>query len=273
MSSIDDVLPLPDQVDVHLLCPDILVLRQILPEWRNELIQIAERTKRWSQSGQINPSGTNSYKNAFRTSHSLMITVHDPLYGPCFRRFEQALVRAFHTAAVAYKNYNRFLDITDDSGYELLRYQEGEQFGLHTDAILGRAEGFRQLSALLYLNDDYTGGETYFPRQSLKFKARAGDLLLFPSNFCYPHEALPVTKGTKYAVVTWYVAYPKKSESKAEEGIHGEAEVDGHGADPAGDSGVLLESARGGLAAGAPAASDREHPACAGGRVAQGAEA
>jgi hypothetical protein len=237
-----------------------MVLRGILPEWRNELIEIAERTQRWSQSGQITHNGTASYKNAFRTSRSLMVSHLDPLYGPCFRRFEEALVRVFHTAATAYKSYNSFLEITDDSGYELLRYQEGERFGLHTDTILGRNEGFRQLSSILYLNDNYTGGETAFPRHEIKFKAKAGDLLLFPSNFCYPHEALPVTKGTKYAIVTWYVAYPKKTTPQGEH--HGEDEVGG--SDAAHDGGLRVESAGSGSAAGAPSSSDREHPACAG---------
>jgi hypothetical protein len=271
MSNIDDVLPLPDKVDVHLLCPDILVMRKIIPDWRNELIQVAERTQRWRQSGQVLPNGAAPYKSANRTSRSLMISVQDPLYGPCFRRFEEALIKAFHSAAMAYKSYNSFLDITDDSGYEMLRYQEGERFGLHTDAILGGEEGFRQLSALIYLNDDYTGGETAFPRQGVKFKGGAGDLLVFPSNFCYPHEAMPVTKGTKFAVVTWFVAYPKKHDS-AQENHHGEAE--GYGAARAGsDDRVLLESAGGGSSQGGAEAPDREHPACVGGCTQPGAEA
>jgi hypothetical protein len=256
---------MPDEVQIHLLCPDVLVLRQIVPDWRNELIQVAEQTQRWKQSGQITPKGDRAYTGAFRTSRSLMITGRDPLHGRHLWRFEQALVRAFHSGAVAFKRYNSFLDITDDTGYELLRYQEGERFGLHTDAILGRSEGFRQLSALIYLNDDYTGGETYFPRQNIKFKARAGDLLLFPSNFCYPHEALPVTKGTKYAVVTWFVAYPKKTDDKEQEGTHGEGESEVHaGGSDAADGRLLHEPAGGGSSEGAPSSSDREHPACVG---------
>ena len=220
MSELDDVLPLPEQADVHLICPDILVMRNVVPAWRNELIQIAEKIKRWHRSGQVGPDGGPSYTGAHRTSRSMMITTQDPIYGACLRRFEEALVRVFHSGVLAYAQYNPHLKITDDSGYELLRYQEGEHFGLHTDAILGRNEGFRQLSGLIYLNDDYEGGETEFPRQGIKFKGSAGDLLLFPSNFCYPHQSLPVTQGTKFAIVTWFVAYPKVAR---EEGKHVEA--------------------------------------------------
>jgi hypothetical protein len=251
-------------------------MRQVVPEWRDELIEIAERIDRWKQSGQIShgPSGTESYQNAFRSSNSVMVSVQDPDYGPCLRRFEEALIRVYHSGVLAYKQYNPFLNVTDDSGYELLRYKEGERFGLHTDAILGRFEGFRQLSGLVYLNDDYTGGETYFPRQGVKFKAKAGDLLLFPSSFCYPHESLPVTKGTKYAIVTWFVAYPKLPTESDQEDNHAEAEDDCSDTGAAADDGVRMHrSAGGGPPAGEQEAPDREHPACVGGGDGQGNEA
>ena len=32
---------------------------------------------------------------------------------------------------------------------------------------------------------------------------KAGDLLLFPSNFLYPHRVLPVTKGVRHSYVSW----------------------------------------------------------------------
>jgi 2-oxoglutarate-Fe(II)-dependent oxygenase superfamily protein len=267
MSNIDDKLPLPDSAEVRLLCPDILVMRNIVPGWRDELIQISEKINRFQQSGQVRPNSDANYKDTNRTSHSFMVSSSDPDFGPCLRRFEEALLRAFHTGVTAYKAYNNFLNITHDSGFEMLRYHEGERFGIHTDAILGGGEGLRQLSALLYLNDDYEGGETYFPRQSLKFKAKAGDLLLFPSTFCYPHESLPVTKGTKYAIVTWFMAYPKIEEKT--EDTHGEqGEGDAGELAPAVDGGVCLQQSAGsGSDAGEPKALDRECPAGVGGRA------
>lgn len=244
MSKIDDKLPLPGHVETRLMAPEILVLRQVVPEWRSELIEVAENTKRWFQSGQVTPQGSTSYTGTHRTSRSVMLTHRDPLYGGAFRRFEEALLRVFHSGLVAYRSYNEHISVTHDSGYELLRYQPGEHFGLHTDTILGRNEGFRQLSGLLYLNDNYNGGETWFPRQNLKFKATAGDLLLFPSNFCYPHEALPVTQGNKYAVVTWFVAYPKLPTNDEEDNDGTQAEGNGDRTDADADVGLrLLEPA------------------------------
>ncbi len=272
MSEIDDVLPLPEKVEIRLICPDILCVRQIIPSWRDELIEVSEKLDIWAQSGQVNTEKENSYTGTHRTSHSMLVTHTHADFGPCLKRFELGLIGAYHTGIKAYVAYNPKLHVTDDSGYELLRYREGESFGLHTDAIFGRSKGFRQVSGMIYLNDDYTGGETVFPRQGVKFKARAGDLLLFPSNFCYPHESLPVISGTKYAIVTWFVAYPK-SPGQNEEVGHGEANVPGTDPDTPDDRVRLHGSTGSGPVEGEPEASDREHPTSVSGGVGQGHQA
>lgn len=252
MSAIDETLPLPAQVETRLMAPEILVLRQVVPEWRDELIQIAEKIQRWQHSGQVNHSG-DSYKNTFRSSRSFMISAQDPDYGPCLSRFEEALIRVFHSGVKAYMALNPFLHVTEDSGFEMLRYQEGERFGVHCDDILGKRGEYRQLSGLVYLNDGYEGGETYFPRQGLKFRATAGDLILFPSNFCYPHESTPVTKGTKYAVVTWFTTSGKLNQHSEVSNDGSEVEGDVGGDSAPADGGVCLHgSARGGSTAGEP---------------------
>jgi hypothetical protein len=83
----------------------------------------------------------------------------------------------------------------------LLRYQYGEEFKAHYD---GGTKTGRSISPILYLNDDYEGGELEFVNFGLKIKPKAGSLYLFPANFAYTHIAHPVTKGTKYAVLTFF---------------------------------------------------------------------
>ena len=58
-----------------------------------------------------------------------------------------------------------------------------------------------QLSIIIMLNDDYDGGE--FVVADKEIKPKKGSSIIFPSNFMYPHEAKPVTKGTRYSVVAW----------------------------------------------------------------------
>ncbi len=84
--------------------------------------------------------------------------------------------------------------------YNMLRYQGGQEYKAHADGTT--ADG-RCVSAIVYLNDTYEGGEVEFVNFGIKIKPEAGMLLLFPSNYAYRHIAHPVKSGTKYAIVTW----------------------------------------------------------------------
>lgn len=92
--------------------------------------------------------------------------------------------------------------IEEDSGYELLKYSEGCFYIEHTDSFKARP---REISCVFILNDDFEGGELAFFNKELKYKLKKGEALLFPSNFMYPHEVMPVTKGTRYSIITWFI--------------------------------------------------------------------
>jgi predicted 2-oxoglutarate/Fe(II)-dependent dioxygenase YbiX len=110
----------------------------------------------------------------------------------------------FSSAGLAISKYNeKFRDahIEEDTGYELLRYETGQFYTQHTDSFLGAP---RAVSCSIALNDDYEGGEFAFFNREFSIKAPKGAAVLFPSNFMYPHEILPVTKGTRYSIITWF---------------------------------------------------------------------
>lgn len=93
----------------------------------------------------------------------------------------------------------------------ILRYREGQFYKRHVDNLLLASrfqevqQGIptRDISVVGYLNDDFEGGETYFDRQDVKVRPKAGAVLLFPAYFTHPHESLPVRKGKKYAFTSW----------------------------------------------------------------------
>ena len=76
---------------------------------------------------------------------------------------------------------------------------------LHADHIHsmfdGKRKGIPILSVLGVLNDDYEGGEFYLIDDKVDFTK--GDILVFPSNFMYPHKVEPVKKGTRYSYISW----------------------------------------------------------------------
>jgi prolyl 4-hydroxylase len=92
---------------------------------------------------------------------------------------------------------------------QILRYGPGQQYRLHTDAVPGLANQ-RVLTLLVYLNDDYQGGETAFPDIGVSVRGRVGDGLLFanvlPDGNADPrarHVGNPVTDGIKLVASRW----------------------------------------------------------------------
>ena len=111
----------------------------------------------------------------------------------------EAYVNAYPTPGAYNTNSYR-------EGIQLLKYEEGQFYRKHVDTAPWREtpEHHRTFSIVLYLNDAFEGGRTIFPHRA--FKPRAGQALIFPSNWCYPHECEVVMSGTKLAAVTWYYA-------------------------------------------------------------------
>jgi prolyl 4-hydroxylase len=97
---------------------------------------------------------------------------------------------------------------------QILRYQPGQQYRAHSDVIPGAANQ-RVMTMLVYLNENYEGGETMFLKSGLRVRGRTGDALLFwnvdrggqPDEEAR-HAGLPVTSGTKLICSRWIRAHP-----------------------------------------------------------------
>jgi hypothetical protein len=84
--------------------------------------------------------------------------------------------------------------------FNFVKYEgEGTHFNIHADH--GPMYNCT-VSAVIYINEDYEGGEIRFPRlDGYTHTPKIGDILLCPSNYIYEHASLPMKKGTKYCVV------------------------------------------------------------------------
>lgn len=89
-----------------------------------------------------------------------------------------------------------------DTGYDLLRYEEGQFYRQHTDSFLQQQ---RSISCSVCINEDYLGGEFAFFDREVMIRGGKGSVIVFPSNFMFPHEIMPVLEGTRYSIITWYV--------------------------------------------------------------------
>jgi hypothetical protein len=170
----------------HQLCDDILKEYVLTHEWKPGTI-----------------GGEGVYED-IRKCDSIYMSHNDVINAnPKVRQgLDQGV---FESIAVAIGTYlSKFgtfkCNIEKDSGYSLLRYKTGDFIGQHIDAS-GRSP--RELSCSVALNDNYEGGEFAFFNKKLKVRLKKGDIIMFPSNFMFPHEILPITSGIRYSLITW----------------------------------------------------------------------
>jgi len=127
------------------------------------------------------------------------------------------LVEARVAAAVGIES--RFFEVA-----KLLHYEPGQQFHAHCDfqepstpALRQEIErhGQRVATVLVYLNDDYAGGETDFPRIGLRYRGARGDALIFSNvradgspDYDTLHAGLPPASGVKWVLSQWIRSRP-----------------------------------------------------------------
>ena len=87
---------------------------------------------------------------------------------------------------------------------EALKYEVGGHYDFHVDHF---ATNPRTMSMILLCNNDYEGGELGFANPDttgeLLVPVKPNRLIIWPSNFLFPHGVKPITKGTRYSVVGW----------------------------------------------------------------------
>ena len=145
--------------------------------------------------------GAGVYQNQ-RTNYHLSITdAAETQKNLVARNIHNQIIFLLQAAVYSYTEKYAIKQDLYPEYFNILKYETGQEYTAHYD---GGTETKRSVSALLYLNDEFSGGETEFVNFNIKIKPEPGMLVLFPSNYAYRHIAHPVLTGTKYAVVTWF---------------------------------------------------------------------
>jgi hypothetical protein len=87
---------------------------------------------------------------------------------------------------------------------EILKYENTGFYTWHVDHF---ATIPRTMSCILLLNNDYEGGNLCFRNPDgsgeWEVEVKPNRMIIWPSNFLFPHTVKPVTKGKRYSVVAW----------------------------------------------------------------------
>jgi len=118
----------------------------------------------------------------------------------------------------ANQNSNWNFEISSCESMQVTKYKTNGYYNFHQDG-----NGFtrfnnpsnkfihgttRKLSMTIVLNEDYEGGEFEFFQDDNLIKEKTGTVIVFPSYIV--HKVRPVTKGTRYSLVTWFCGQPFK---------------------------------------------------------------
>ena len=148
----------------------------------------------------IDPETGHQQRNPVRTSDSMSFGVL--LESPAVHALNRRMAAAAGT------------QVRQGESLQVLRYRPGEEYKPHFDALAGEANQ-RILTMIVYLTDDYQGGETLFLETGLSFKGRKGDALLFHNTTAdgradqlARHAGLPVSAGEKLIASRWIRARP-----------------------------------------------------------------
>jgi prolyl 4-hydroxylase len=135
------------------------------------------------------------YRDPIRTSDGS--TMHWLIEDPAIHALNRRLAAIGGTAA------------EQGEPLQVLRYHPGQQYRPHMDWLPGEPNR-RVMTALVWLNEGYDGGETEFVRTGLQVKGRKGDALLFRNGLpggrpdpASEHAGLPVAKGVKLLASRW----------------------------------------------------------------------
>jgi prolyl 4-hydroxylase len=161
---------------------------------------IAEALPWLEPSVVIDPQSGRALRNPVRTSDGMSFAL--VLENPAIHALNRRIAAASGT------------DVKQGESLQVLRYRPGQEYKPHFDAVAGEPNQ-RILTVLVYLTDDYDGGETLFLRTGLSFKGQRGDALVFRNALAdgrademSQHAGLPVARGEKLIASRWIRARP-----------------------------------------------------------------
>jgi len=166
----------------------------------------------WVQRLERQPRTRATILEMSKSSPGARVNVVDPTRvcfdvkpGPLRKKINDRIASGYRRAAL---QIGRELEWYESP--RILRYEAGGYYQRHADNCqVDKASNTwykvqdRDLSLLLYLNDDYTGGGLSFINFRFHFRPRVGDLLVFPSDNRYEHQAERVESGVRYAIASW----------------------------------------------------------------------
>lgn len=196
---------------------NIVELPNFMTEFElSTLLDFARNLDTWDKTEtHYNENGTVIYESEYwkdRVASEMTLNIVNPEIPKLLRGMVQRL------QTVVEKHFNV---VAAPTGTTIVRWLPGQFQKPHADKELhdgpdaGLPNDFPHydIASLFYINDDYEGGELYFPNQGLQFKPKSGSAYFFPGDMNYIHGVTEVKKGIRYTSPFFWTILKHNGES------------------------------------------------------------
>jgi hypothetical protein len=158
------------------------------------LIDVVSKVEPWENGGSDfwnnrSLNAVNVYKNIDKAAGILLHSIRDDI--------KKAIMQAYSLDKEIYP------DLT-----QVVRWFPGQEQHPHADDMTNTQgnDGFhhRHFGAIIYLNDTYTGGHTYYPQYGLEVTPKVGALAVHPGDPDHLHGVTKVEGGVRYTIASFW---------------------------------------------------------------------
>ena len=199
-------------MDYEIIYNKIVYFPNIIKNYQ-ELIDLIEKTNSyavspWETWYAYNGTSLSDIYGEIKYMHRELLNLEDEnLKKTCSYIIESLINPQIESCKKYAEIYNISSEILN---YGIEYYKKSmTKFGINkynTNAFMGPHVDWNEVNngllytVVVYLNDDYEGGELYFNNFNLKIKPKAGSVIIFPSEEPYLHQSLEVLKGRKMLI-------------------------------------------------------------------------
>lgn len=171
--------------DIKEVAPDIWTLQLFDENTCDKLINLLKQEKFSPQPGDNLPI------------EELMLKDFDEIFYTAYVNFVENQLKLFYYTTYSNVNFSVLTSWFNRLGDDVQTQNiENNSVAIHHDQA--------RVSMSLVLNEDFEGGELFFPRQNFKTTyIPKGTLIMWPGQITHPHTVLPVNMGTRYCLVTF----------------------------------------------------------------------
>ena len=161
----------------------------------NDIVRHFDISAEWQQS---------TFSTAYKNTGTSQVAM-DEYWIRSPELYYQDIKESFKYCVNDYIGIHDKIKSTEYTDFRMNRYKIGGFMNQHIDNIHyshGQKQGYPHLTSLLFLNDDFEGGDFVLCGDKYIEKIQ-GSAVVFPSNFMFPHEVKEVTNGKRFSVMTW----------------------------------------------------------------------